>query len=69
MKKFGFATIIAGGLAAAALGLGAPLAGATPPGGVDGTTITAGIDHHAWLDAMEPAVVVPQVDNTVHQSR
>jgi hypothetical protein len=68
MKKFGFATIIASGLAATVLGLAAPTATAAP---VDrfGTTISAGIDHHAWLDDITPQVNVPHVDTTVHQSR
>jgi hypothetical protein len=67
MKKFGFATIIAGGLTAAALGFTAPAAIAAPVD-LSGTTISAGIDHHAWLDQITPTVNVPQVDTTVHQS-
>jgi hypothetical protein len=68
MKKFGFATIIASGLIAAVLGFAAPAANAAPVG-LTGTTISAGIDHHAWLDQITPQVAVPQVDTTVHQSR
>jgi hypothetical protein len=55
MKKFGFATIIASGMAAAVLGLAGPA--------------QADIEHHGWLDQIGPHVTVPQVDNTVHQSR
>ncbi len=56
MKKFGFATIVASGLAAAALGLGAPVA-------------NAGIDHLNWLGDIHQQVDVAQVDNSVHQGR
>ena len=55
MKKFGFATIAASGLAAAILGFAAPA--------------QAGIDHHDWLHDIQPQVTVPQVDTSVHQSR
>jgi hypothetical protein len=55
MKKFGFATIVAGGLVAAALGLGGPA--------------QADIGHHDWVDNIGPHVTVPQVDTSVHQSR
>jgi hypothetical protein len=55
MKKFGFATVVASGLAAAVLGLAGPA--------------QAGIDHHAWLDQIGPHVTVPQVDTSVQQSR
>ncbi|GAS86148.1 hypothetical protein [Mycolicibacterium brisbanense] len=54
MKKFGFATIIASGMAAAVLGL----AGAAQ----------ADVSHHDWLDQIGPHVTVPQVDTSVHQS-
>jgi hypothetical protein len=55
IKKFGFATIIAGGLAASALGL----SGAAQ----------ADVDHHAFIDQITPTVNVPHVDTSVHQSR
>jgi hypothetical protein len=55
MKKFGFATIAASGLAAAILGFAGPA--------------QAGIDHHDWLHDIQPQVSVPQVDTSVHQSR
>jgi hypothetical protein len=67
MKQFGFATIIAGGLAAAVLGFAAPAATAAPVD-LSGTTISAGIDHHTWLDQITPQVNVPHVDTSVHQS-
>jgi hypothetical protein len=54
MKKFGFASIIASGLAAAVLGLAAPA--------------SADIGHHQWIDQIGPTVSVPHVDTTVHQS-
>jgi hypothetical protein len=55
MKKLGFATIIASGLTAAVLGLAGPA--------------QADIGHHDWINVIQPQVTVPQVDNTVHQSR
>ena len=55
MKKFGFASIVASGMAAAVLGLAAPA--------------QAGIDHHTWLDEIQPTATVPYTDTTVHQSR
>jgi hypothetical protein len=68
MKKFGFATIIASGLAAGVLGFAAPAAQAAV-GPVSATTISAGVDHHVWLDQIGPSVNVPKVDTAVHQSR
>jgi hypothetical protein len=68
MKKFEFATIIASGLVAGALGIAAPAAqAAVEP--VSSTTISAGVDHHVWLDQIGPQVNVPKVDTSVHQSR
>ena len=55
MKKFGFATVFASGLAAAVLGFAGPA--------------QAGVDHNSWLDQIGPSVSVPQVDTSVHQSR
>ena len=55
MKKFGFATIAASGLAAAVLGFAGQA--------------QADIGHHSWIDQMGPSVSVPQVDTSVHQSR
>ena len=55
MKKFGFATIVAGGLAASALGF----SGAAQ----------ADISHNAFINEITPTVNVPHVDTTVHQSR
>jgi hypothetical protein len=68
MKKLGFATIIASGLIAGVVGITAPSAqAAVSP--VSSTTISAGIDHHTWLDQIGPSVNVPKVDTSVHQSR
>jgi len=55
MKKFGFATVIASGLAAAVLGLAGPA--------------SADVGHHDWVHDLQPTVSVPQVDNSVQQSR
>jgi hypothetical protein len=55
MKKFGFATVIASGLAAAVLGFAGPA--------------QADVVHHDWVHDIQPQVSVPQVDTTVQQSR
>jgi hypothetical protein len=54
MKKFGFATMIASGLAAAVLGFAGP---------AQADTI-----HHGWVYDIQPQVSVPHVDTSVHQS-
>ena len=55
MKKFGFATVVASGLAAAVLGFAGPA--------------QADIGHHEWVDQMGSSASAPQVDTSVHQSR
>lgn len=68
MKKFGFAAAVASGLIAGVVGLAGPAQASTS----DVATVaqfTTGIDHHGWLDQITPAVNVPQVDTTAHQSR
>jgi hypothetical protein len=55
MKKFGFATVIASGLAAAVLGFAGPA--------------QADSTHHYWVNDIQQQVNVPQVDTSVHQSR
>ena len=50
MKKFGFASIAATGLAAAFLGFAAPA--------------QADIVHHKWVHEIQQQVHVPQVDMT-----
>ena len=55
MKKFGFASVIATGFAAALLGLAAPA--------------SAGIDHHAWLDDIQQQAVVGSATSTVGNGR
>jgi hypothetical protein len=55
MKKFGFATIAASGLAAAVIGLAGPA--------------NADIVHHDWVHDIQQQVTVPQVDTSVMQSR
>jgi hypothetical protein len=54
MNKFGFASIVAGGLAAAVLGLGGPA--------------QADLGHNDWANHLGPSVTVPHVDTSVHQS-
>src|SRR5215212_1148196 len=55
MKKFGFASIAATGLAAAILGFAAPA--------------QADVIHHRWVHEIQQQVNVPQVDMTVQHSR
>jgi hypothetical protein len=54
MKKLGFATLVASGMAAAVLGLAAPA--------------NADLIHHDWINIIQPQVSVPHVDTSVHQS-
>lgn len=63
MKNFGFATVIAGGLAAAVLGFAAP-AQAIAPATASDVAITApqGIDHLDWLNDIQQRPNVPRVD-------
>lgn len=73
MKKFGFATIAASGLAAAFLGFAGPAQAATvvdaPTAVTSAIEIPTGIDHHQWIHDIQPKVNVPQVDTSVRQSR
>jgi hypothetical protein len=55
MKKLGFATIAATGLAAAIIGFAGPA--------------SADIGHHDWVNNTQHMVNVPQVNTNVHQSR
>ncbi|PXX13005.1 hypothetical protein C8E89_101153 [Mycolicibacterium moriokaense] len=55
MKKFGFATVIASGLAAAVLGFAGPA--------------QADSIHHDWVHDIQQQVSVPHVDTSVQQSR
>jgi hypothetical protein len=67
MKKFGFATIAAAGLAAAIVGLAAPAQAATEAAAP--VSYSQGIDHHAWLNDIRQPVNVPSVNTAVQQSR
>jgi hypothetical protein len=55
MNKFGVASIVASGLAAAVLGLAGPA--------------QADLGHNTWVNQMGPSATVPHVDTSVHQSR
>jgi hypothetical protein len=66
MKKFGFATVVASGLAAALFGF-AGSAQASPV--VSAPTIPAaaystGVDHLDWLNDIQPKPKVPKVDTS-----
>jgi hypothetical protein len=70
MKKFGLAAIVASGLAAGIVGVASPAiasAEAMPVAELPG--YSTGVDHNQWVHTIHPAVTVPQVDTTVHQSR
>ncbi|RDH78627.1 hypothetical protein DVS77_08260 [Mycolicibacterium moriokaense] len=67
MKKFGFATVIAGGLAAAVVGFAAP-AQAVAPTTVSDVAITApsqGIDHLNWINDIHQKANVARPDTTI----
>lgn len=72
MNKFGLATVVTGGMAAAILGLaGSAQASvvAEPVDVLSSANYPAGADHRTWMDEIGPHVVVPQVDMSVHQGR
>jgi hypothetical protein len=65
MKKFGFATIVASGLAAAFFGFAAPAqASAELTAPVIPASYPSGVDHLDWLNDIQPKVNVPQVDTS-----
>ena len=69
MKKFGFAAIIASGLAAGVLGFAAPAqasAEVTVP--ITPAAYSTGVDHLDWLNDIQPKVNVPQVDTSVRSN-
>ncbi|MCV7226533.1 hypothetical protein [Mycolicibacterium komossense] len=70
MKNLGFATVVAGALAAGVVGLAAPAQAAVvdAPAAVTSILVPAGIDHHSWLDQITPDVHVPKVDTSVQHS-
>jgi hypothetical protein len=55
MKKFGFASIVATGFAAALFGLAAPA--------------NAGIDHQQWIDQIQQQATVGSAHSTVGNGR
>jgi hypothetical protein len=73
MKKFGLATLIAGGFTAAVVGLAGPADAATidqaPAGVISSTNIRTDLDDWYWIYQIQPRVYVPHVSNEVHQSR
>jgi hypothetical protein len=64
MKKIKLAAVVAGGLAAAILGLSSP-AQAAPQGVAHAFGTRVGIDHLDWLDDIRPKVNVPNVDTNI----
>jgi hypothetical protein len=67
MKKLGFATLVASGLAAAVVGVAAPAQATVPANAVD-VVITGpsqGIDHLDWLNDIQQKPNVARPDTTV----
>ena len=69
MKKLGYATVIASGLAAAVVGFAAP-AQAIAPTTASNIAITApqGIDHLDWLNDIKQQVNVARPDTSVRSN-
>jgi len=68
MKKIELAAAVAGGLAAAILGLGTPahaVAVGDAPAVPYASGTKVGIDHLDWLDDIRPKVNVPNVDTNI----
>ena len=59
MNKFGFAAVVASGLAAAILGLAAPAQAAPAVSAPTVIDIPADFGHHAWVVDIQPQVNVP----------
>jgi hypothetical protein len=61
MNAFKFASIVATGFAAALIAVAAPAQAAVTaaPVGLGSVEIQAGIDHHQWLDSIQPKVQAP----------
>jgi hypothetical protein len=69
MKKFGFAAVVASGLAAAVLGFAAPAqADAEVTISVTPAAYPSGIDHLDWLNDIQPKVIVPEVNTNVRST-
>jgi hypothetical protein len=71
MKKFGFATIIAGGIVGAFLGLGAPAQAVASTGANAVTTavpFSTDNTHRYWLDNFGPNAPVQVPDGQPHPS-
>jgi hypothetical protein len=69
MKKFGFVTVVASGLAVAVLGFAAPAQAstvATAP--IIAASYPSGVDHLDRLNDIQPNVNVPDVDTSVRSS-
>ncbi|MET0450496.1 MAG: hypothetical protein ABW137_01545 [Mycobacterium sp.] len=55
MKKFGFASVVATGFAAALFGLAAPA--------------SAGVDHHQWINDVQQQAKIGSATSTVGNGR
>ncbi|MGY4652636.1 hypothetical protein ACVWWN_006432 [Mycobacterium sp. URHB0021] len=74
MMKFGLvATVIAGGMSSAVLGLGGPavarVTASQPAGGSSAIVEPAGVDHHVWLNPITSKALAPMMDTGVHHNR
>ena len=72
MKKFGFTTIVAGGIVGAFLGLGAPAQAVASTGGSAALTSSVAIPtdntHRIWLDQYGPNAPMTAPDGQPHPS-
>jgi hypothetical protein len=74
MRRTGFATLVASGLATAILGMAAPAHAIAPRDDLhhvfDSLSEPKGdVDHLSWLEDVSPKVNVPTVDTTAQLSR
>ena len=72
MKKFGFATIVAGGIVGAFLGLGAPAQAVASPAadnaGISAVQFSTDNTHRYWLDNYGPNAPMQVPDGQPHPS-
>ncbi len=72
MKKFGFATIVAGGIVGAFLGLGAPAQAVASPAsdnaGISAIQFSTDNTHRYWLDNYGPNAPMQVPDGQPHPS-
>ena len=68
MKSTQIAALVAAGFAAASLGFATPTQAQQIPAQTVMASYVAGIDHHNWINDIQPDVSVPKVDSSVRHS-